>query len=185
MSEAYSRATSVELPIMLNTALHRRGESTRPGDFTSVIEVPIEYLDGSASGRFLVQITSEVIDAIAHRVLELQRKVDSADQRSEPELLTVAELAKRLRVNPKWVYAHQNRLGAVRLGNGPKARLRFPAAAATAGLQREHRRDDRADSSTLNDAGPVGVRRRRLASRPVPAIEPGREQHRIRGGAPK
>lgn len=47
-------------------------------------------------------------------------------------LVTVAELADRLGVSPGYVYEHADRLGALRLGDGPKARLRFDAAAAIA-----------------------------------------------------
>jgi hypothetical protein len=36
-----------------------------------------------------------------------------------------AEVARRLRVHESWVYAHADELGAIRLGNGEKARLRF------------------------------------------------------------
>lgn len=42
-------------------------------------------------------------------------------------LLTPAQVASRYGVSRTWVYAHAKELGAVRLGNGPKARLRFDA----------------------------------------------------------
>lgn len=34
----------------------------------------------------------------------------------DPELLTVAELAVRLKVRPSWVYLHAAELGAIKLG---------------------------------------------------------------------
>jgi hypothetical protein len=40
-------------------------------------------------------------------------------------LADVAEVAQRLRVHENWVYAHAEELGAIRLGGGEKARLRF------------------------------------------------------------
>jgi excisionase family DNA binding protein len=40
-------------------------------------------------------------------------------------LLTAAELADRLGVSRPYVYEHAAELGAIRLGDGPKARLRF------------------------------------------------------------
>jgi hypothetical protein len=43
---------------------------------------------------------------------------------SEP-LRTPAELAEWLNVKPSWVYEHADELGALRLGTGPRARLRF------------------------------------------------------------
>ena len=42
--------------------------------------------------------------------------------------LTVSQVAARYRVSRSWVYAHQRELGAMRLGQGPRARLRFDAA---------------------------------------------------------
>jgi excisionase family DNA binding protein len=52
---------------------------------------------------------------------------DSADAKNarEGRLLTPAELAKWLNVDRSYVYEHAAELGAQRLGNGPKARLRF------------------------------------------------------------
>lgn len=43
-------------------------------------------------------------------------------------LVDVAAVAAYLSVNPAWVYAHADFLGARRLGNGPRARLRFSLA---------------------------------------------------------
>jgi hypothetical protein len=40
-------------------------------------------------------------------------------------LLTVAELAEWLAVERSYVYEHAAELGALRLGTGPRARLRF------------------------------------------------------------
>jgi hypothetical protein len=40
-------------------------------------------------------------------------------------LADVTEVAQRLRVHESWVYAHAEELGAIRLGAGQKARLRF------------------------------------------------------------
>lgn len=44
--------------------------------------------------------------------------------------LTAPELAEELRVKPAWVRANAERLGAIRLGTGPKAPLRFHHATA-------------------------------------------------------
>src|SRR4051812_28530547 len=62
-----------------------------------------------------------LIDFIAKRVLQLlgDRNGD------EIQLLTVAQVARRFQVHPSWVYANARRLGALRLGTGPKAPLRF------------------------------------------------------------
>jgi hypothetical protein len=60
------------------------------------------------------------VEAVARRVAELLRR------HVEPEpLIDAAEAARRLRVSRATIYAKANELGAVRLGHGPKARLRF------------------------------------------------------------
>src|SRR4051812_18833440 len=62
-----------------------------------------------------------LVDLIAERVLELLGDRDGG----EIQLLTVAQVARRFQVHPSWVYANARRLGALRLGTGPKAPLRF------------------------------------------------------------
>src|SRR4051794_40133007 len=62
-----------------------------------------------------------LVDFIARRVLELLGDRNGG----EIQLLTVAQVARRFQVHPSWVYANARRLGALRLGTGPKAPLRF------------------------------------------------------------
>ena len=79
------------------------------------------------------------IEAVAARVVELLRSEHRP--RAGPELVDAATLAEMLGVDRDWVYANARRLGAVRLGDGPKARLRFDATRARAALaatEREH-----------------------------------------------
>jgi hypothetical protein len=40
-------------------------------------------------------------------------------------LIDAAELARRTGVSRTWIYQHAEELGAIKLGEGPKARLRF------------------------------------------------------------
>jgi hypothetical protein len=40
-------------------------------------------------------------------------------------MLVPADVARRLAVHENWVYGHADQLGAIRLGDGEKARLRF------------------------------------------------------------
>ena len=63
-------------------------------------------------------LDEEDVDAIARRVVELVAP-------PPPRLLDARELAERLGVTRGWVYAHAPTLGAVRLGTGPRAPLRF------------------------------------------------------------
>lgn len=65
-----------------------------------------------------VTLDDQDVEAIAQRVAELLRG-ESA------RYLDAAGIAKRFGVGRSWVYAHKHELGAVRLGTGPKARLRF------------------------------------------------------------
>ena len=48
---------------------------------------------------------------------------------SRPDgLLSASQVAARLGVDRSWVYAHADELGAIRLGDGPRPRLRFVPA---------------------------------------------------------
>lgn len=70
------------------------------------------------------------IEAIAEQVAQLL-----ARPRHGPMLLDPQELAGELRVSVDYVYAHSAELGGMRLGDGPKARLRFELAAAKAAMR--------------------------------------------------
>jgi hypothetical protein len=76
---------------------------------------------------------ARLVDAIARRVVELleggRARAGGAGggARTASAYLTVSQVAARYRVSRSWVYAHQRELGAIRLGQGPRARLRFDA----------------------------------------------------------
>ncbi len=72
-----------------------------------------------ASAR--IKLDPELVDAIARRVVELLEK-KGIQQR---ELVDASELARRLGIERSWVYSHAIELGAVKLGEGKKPRLRF------------------------------------------------------------
>jgi hypothetical protein len=75
-------------------------------------------------GRF--SLDSDTIEAIARRVAEL---LQAAPRRSQGErMLTAAAVAERFGVSRSWVYENADRLGAVRLGSGSRARMRFDEA---------------------------------------------------------
>lgn len=73
----------------------------------------------------------EFVDAVAQRVVELLEVRSPGPAAGGPgggtssRSLTVAQVAARYGVSCSWVYAHQCELGAMRLGAGPRARLRF------------------------------------------------------------
>ena len=72
----------------------------------------------------VVQLDPASVEAVARRVLELIR-AEHALGAPAGELLTAAQVSRRHRVDRSWVYAHAAELGALRLGDGPKPRLRF------------------------------------------------------------
>ena len=113
----------------------------------------------------------EFVDVVARRVIELTRQAESAQGQTDSDLLTVAEVAARLRVGPGWVYAHQHELGAIKLGDGPKARIRFDPSVVDARLATERGGDDGRQAPSQVVAAPGKRRRRRLASRPLPPID--------------
>ena len=51
------------------------------------------------------------------------------------ELVDASEVARRFGVSRGWVYEHAGELGALRLGGGPRPRLRFELAAVDAALR--------------------------------------------------
>lgn len=98
-----------------------------------------------------LSLDATLVDAIAQRVLELLAGDDRkaarriAHDATSTSSLTVADIAALYGVSRSWVYAHQRELGAMRLGSGPRPRLRFNAnlvAAAIAGFGVDHVVDD-------------------------------------------
>ncbi len=63
-----------------------------------------------------------VADAIAERVAEL---LSTHETPVTHQLVSAAEVARELNVGRQWVYEHADELGAHRLGDGPRGRLRF------------------------------------------------------------
>ena len=68
-----------------------------------------------------IKLDPEAIEAIARRVVVLLEEKGLRRR----ELVGAAELARRLGVDRSWVYSHAIELGVVKLGDGPRARLRF------------------------------------------------------------
>jgi hypothetical protein len=66
----------------------------------------------------------DLVEAVARRVVALLREEGLVPSEA-PRLLTVAQVAREFGLSPDWVYGHARQLGAIRLGSGPKARLRF------------------------------------------------------------
>jgi hypothetical protein len=88
-----------------------------------------------------VDLTPQAVEQVATRVAQLlhRQQEDRERQRvSEPVgMFTVSQLAQHLHLNRAWVYEHADELGAIRLGDGPKARLRFDLHTAKTALGRQ------------------------------------------------
>jgi hypothetical protein len=119
-----------------------------------------------------MSLDEEDIQRVAERVVELLRTLYQpppregaaepvlAREHSQPApsgLVDAATLARMLRVDRSWVYAHAKQLGGIRLG-GPQGRLRFDLARLT-------------DQLSATPAGPPAPRRagRRRPRRPPPS----------------
>src|SRR3954454_4962939 len=81
----------------------------------------LDEADGHAQGE-TVRLDRATIDAIARHVVEMLRAEALI---GDDALLTAAEVAVRYGVSRTWVYENAECLGAIRLGNGKKPRLRF------------------------------------------------------------
>jgi len=79
-----------------------------------------------------IKLDPQTIEAIARRVVELLEKRGLQNR----ELVDAAELARRLGIKRSWVYSHAIELGAVKLGDGAKPRLRFDPEVAARVLRR-------------------------------------------------
>jgi hypothetical protein len=88
-----------------------------PSDHASADVAPADLSEGT-------------VEAIARRVVDLLRSEPPrpAAAPTGERLLTAAEVARWWGVERSWVYQHALRLGVIRLGDGPRPRLRFDPA---------------------------------------------------------
>ncbi len=89
---------------------------------------PVDVQQGvDPVGQTVVQLDVRSIEAIAHCIAGLIGGEGGAppDPLAPGRLLSASEVAERWGVDRSWVYQHAERLGAIRLGDGPRPRLRF------------------------------------------------------------
>ena len=102
-------------------------------------------------------------------------------------LVDASTLAIDLSVSRAFVYEHAQELGALRLGSGPKARLRFDPAVARAALSRYSSEPSQAQNPSADGrSGPVAPRRsgQRSSQRPLSGpILPSRPRRKATRGA--
>jgi hypothetical protein len=106
----------------------------------------------------IAELPPETIEAIAQRVADLL--CTELVLHSAPRLVDAGQLARQLGLTRAWVYEHARDLGAIRLGDGPKARLRFNPATAASAL------------ADVDDARAPATRRAPAATRGRPRREP-------------
>jgi hypothetical protein len=106
-------------------------------------------------------LDSASIEAIARRVAELLEH-PFAGRPGMSVLIDAGELARRTGISRAWIYQHAHELGAIRLGHGPKARLRFRIETVEQLLE----------PATQTSAGSGAHRRRREQSPPSGAEAP-------------
>lgn len=95
------------------------------------------------------------IEAIAVRVAELVKPCGEPVKR---RMLTAEEVGEMHGVSARWVRAHAVELGAVRLGDGPKARLRFDAVQVASAMTRRSRNKHSSEADDREPAGGNGSR---------------------------
>ena len=116
------------------------------------------------------QLDAADVEAIAQRVVEM-----IGDRGAPSRLVSAAELSRRLGLSRSTVYEKAEELGAIRIGTGPRARLRFDPDLVATSLGA-----GRAAVEPSGNPRPRAVRRRRATRRPPkPGLLP------IRGEAPR
>jgi hypothetical protein len=91
-------------------------------------------------------LTEDMLDALADRLADrLATRLASASRATQKTfaLVDARGLAAELGVSVDYVYRHQVELGAMPLGDGPKARLKFDLDRAKQALDARRRRSYR------------------------------------------
>jgi hypothetical protein len=109
-----------------------------------------------------LRLQLELLERLAERIADLVADRISAG----PPLLDAEALARLLGVKRSYVYEHADELGAVRLGDGRKARLRFDAAEARRRLSCSTGRESKDDASAVVEPIRRACRRRPIGTGP-------------------
>lgn len=115
-------------------------------------------------------LDQEDVEAIARRVAELLGPTEAG-------LTDARGIADQLGVTRGWVYTNADRLGAVRLGRGPKARLRFDLQRAQEAVRTIAEEEAKAQAPPQRQA-----RRRPRSQRKANELAPGAQLLRGRTG---
>lgn len=102
-----------------------------------------------------LELTPASIEQIARRVVEILRE---DGQPGVGRYVDAATLARELGVERDWVYAHAEKLGALRLG-GPSGRLRFDLEEVLARMRPDEEEHSRRIRLSKYSDGPAVARR--------------------------
>jgi hypothetical protein len=98
---------------------------------------------GAMARQVAVDLTPQAVEQVAARVATLLRRQQEQSAETigneQQGFLNVAQLARHFGLNPAWVYEHADELGAMRTGDGPKARIRFDLETATQAFRARQR----------------------------------------------
>jgi hypothetical protein len=111
-----------------------------------------------------VTLDREDIEAVAKRVVDLLE-----ERHTSVGLVDAKTLAQLLGVTPEWVRDHADELGALRLGDGPRARMKFDVAEARERIKSQFGRENPGDRPrprpTSGKLPAMRPRRTRLSAR--------------------
>jgi hypothetical protein len=107
--------------------LYSFGMAARPHPITEAIDL---------GAPTVTELSPRCVEEIATRVIELLQQHTRHLQRPD-SLIDVAELARQTGLSRTWIYEHARELGAIRLGDGPRSRLRFNPDTVKRLLERE------------------------------------------------
>jgi hypothetical protein len=83
-------------------------------------------MSGDGERREELHLAPESIEALATRLAEiLAGEAPAPPPAEEDGMISAAKVAELWEVRRAWVYQHREELGGVRLGTGPRPRLRF------------------------------------------------------------
>ena len=105
------------------------------------------------------------------RLTRIERSLSAPQPVNEPVLIDASAVAQRYSVSRDWVYEHATELGAQRLGNGKRPRLRFDPERVAAFMGAGRRRDPADRSQAQPTRKPP---RRQAPAAPLLEIKGGR-----------
>jgi hypothetical protein len=155
----------------------RLSAEARPTSTAGMAPVRTQARDQEAGGRPAVatrRLSSADVDAVTEAVVRRLAQVlapGSTDgAMASADVMTAAQVARDYGVSPAWVRAHAADLGAYRLGNGPRPRLRFdPRLVATA-------LGSGVDADTVSGAADCSATARSTGKRSQPPDRPQRRR---------